>query len=133
MVARMHLPDDIKAIIDDKVFAHLATVNPDGSPQVSVVWIGRRDDTLLFSTARGRIKPRNLAHDPRVAISYTLPDEPYKNIVMQGHVTNCAEDGTWLIDELAHKYLGHDSYQFASPGEVRVNYEIEIDRIGDWD
>jgi PPOX class probable F420-dependent enzyme len=129
----MQLPEDVKAVLDERVFAHLATINPDGSPQVSVVWVDRRDDTILFSTARGRVKTRNLARDPRVAISITPPDEPYTNIVMQGRVTRVAEDGTWLIDELAHKYLGHESYRFGAPGEIRVNYEIEIDRIGGWE
>ncbi len=128
----MQLPEEIKAGIDDKVYVHVATVNPDGSPQVSVVWITRRGDTVLFSTAEGRVKPRNIAGDPRVALSFTPPDQPYKNIVMQGRVTKTATDGTWLIDELANKYLGHDSYQFGVPGEVRVNYEIEIDTVGTW-
>lgn len=130
--ALMELADDIKAALDARVYVHVATLNLDGSPHVSVVWITRRDDTVLFSTAEGRIKPRNIANDPRVALSFTPPDEPYRSIVMQGRVTRTATDGTWLIDELANKYLGHDSYQFAAPGEVRVNYEIEIDSIGGW-
>jgi PPOX class probable F420-dependent enzyme len=128
----MQLPEDIKAALDAKVYVHLATVNPDGSPQVSVIWITRRGDTVLFSTAEGRIKPRNIGNDPRLALSFTPPDEPYKNIVMQGRATKTTSDGTWLIDELANKYLDHDSYQFARPGEVRVNYEIEIDKVSTW-
>ncbi len=128
----MQLPEEIKTALDERVYVHVATLNPDGSPQVSVVWITRRGDTVLFSTAEGRIKPRNIAKDPRVALSFTPPDEPYKNIVMQGKVTKTTSDGTWLIDELANKYLDHDSYQFARPGEVRVNYEIEIDKISTW-
>ena len=128
----MELPDDIRSALDEKVFVHLATLNPDGSPQVSVVWMTRSGNTVLFSTAEGRIKPRNIANDPRVALSFSPPDDTATNIVMQGRVTKIAADGTWLIDELANKYLGHDSYQFAKPGEVRVNYEIEIDRISTW-
>ena len=128
----MELPDDIRSALDEKVFVHVATLNPDGSPQVSVVWMTRRGDTVLFSTAEGRVKPRNIANDPRVALSFSPPEDTAKNIVMQGRVTAIASDGTWLIDELANKYLGHDSYQFAKPGEVRVNYEIEIDRISTW-
>lgn len=128
----MDLPEDIKAALDEKVYAHVATVNPDGSPQVSVVWITRRDNTVLFSTAAGRIKPRNIAADPRVALSFTPPNEPYKNITMQGTVIRTETDGTWLIDELANKYLGHESYQYGKPGEVRVNYEIEIESMSTW-
>jgi len=128
----MELPDDIRSALDEKVFVHVATLNPDGSPQVSVVWMTRSGNTVLFSSAEGRIKPRNIANDPRVALSFSPPDDTATNIVMQGRVTKIAADGTWLIDELANKYLGHDSYQFAKPGEVRVNYEIEIDRISTW-
>lgn len=128
----MELPEDIKSALDEKVFVHIATLNPDGSPQVSVVWMTRRGDTVLFSSAEGRVKPRNITNDPRVALSFSPPDDTSKNVVMQGSVTEIAADGTWLIDELANKYLGHDSYQFAKPGEVRVNYEIEIDRVAVW-
>ncbi len=128
----MQLPDDIKAALDERVFVHVATLNPDGSPQVSVVWMTRRGDTVLFSTAEGRVKPRNIANDPRIALSFSPPDNTSRNIVMQGTVTQTATDGTWLIDELANKYVGHDSYQFGKQGEVRVNYEVEIDSISVW-
>lgn len=128
----MQLPDEIKSALDEKVFVHVGTLNPDGSPQVSVVWMTRRGDTILFSTAEGRVKPRNIANDPRIALSFSPPDNTSQNIVMQGRVTQTATDGTWLIDELANKYVGHDSYEFGRPGEVRVNYEVEIDRISTW-
>jgi PPOX class probable F420-dependent enzyme len=128
----MELPNDIKDLLDEKVYVHLGTIMPDGSPHVSVVWIGRDGDKVLFSSALGRVKPRNLELDPRVALSFTPPDKPYQNIVLRGRVTKTATDGTWLIDSLANKYLGHESYQFAKPGEVRVNYEIEIDTASQW-
>jgi PPOX class probable F420-dependent enzyme len=128
----MELSDEIKDALDEKVFVHLGTLMPDGAPHVSVVWIGRDGDKVLFSTAEGRMKPRNLEFDPRVALSFTPPDMPFKNIVLRGHVTKTATDGTWLIDDLAGKYLGHDSYQFGASGEVRVNYEIEIDSASVW-
>jgi PPOX class probable F420-dependent enzyme len=128
----MELSQEIKDMIDDKVYVHLGTVMPDGSPHVSIVWVGRDGDKILFSTAEGRIKPRNLQLDPRVALSFTPPDTPFKNIVLRGHVTKTEADGTWLIDDLAGKYMGHDSYQFGVPGEVRVNYEIEVDSASTW-
>lgn len=127
----MELPADIKDALDQKVFVHIATLNPDGSPQVSAVWVGRDGDKVLVSTATGRVKPRNIAHDPRVALSFTPPDAPYRNIVMQGRVTKTAEDGTWLIDALSDKYLGRPDYN-GPEGEVRVNYEITVDAIGGW-
>ncbi len=122
----------MREALDQKVYAHLATLMPDGSPQVSVVWVGRDGDKVLFSTATGRVKPRNIEKDPRVALSFTPPDMPFKNYTLRGRVTKTATDGTWLIDQLANKYLGHESYQFGAPGEVRVNYEIEIDSASVW-
>ncbi|MCL1597772.1 MAG: PPOX class F420-dependent oxidoreductase [Actinomycetia bacterium] len=128
----MELPDAVKGLLDEKVYVHLATIMPDGSPQVSVVWVDRDGDKVLFSSALGRVKPRNIELDPRVALSFTPPDKPYENTVLRGRVTKTATDGTWLIDRLAKKYLDHESYQFATPGEVRVNYEIEIDAVSQW-
>lgn len=125
----MQLPDDLKAALDEKAFIHLATVNADGSPQVSVIWVGRDDDTILFSTAEGRVKTANIRRDNRVAISFTPEGEAYRNYVMQGRVTRFEPDGWWLIDELARKYTDADSYQWKTPGQVRVNGEIEIDTI----
>jgi len=128
----MELSREIRDALDEKVFVHLGTLMSDGSPHVSVVWIGRDGDKVLFSTAEGRVKPRNLAHDPRVALSFSPPDKPSKNIVLRGHVTKTATDGTWLIDDLARKYMGHDSYRYGAPGEVRVNYEMEITSASVW-
>ena len=125
----MQLPQDIKDSLDEKVFAHLGTLNPDGSPQVSVVWVGRDNDVVLVSTATGRVKTRNIAGDSRVAISFSPPSKPYQNIVMQGTVTKSEEDGRWLIDALNLKYHGDPVYRLP-PGQIRVNYEITIESIG---
>jgi PPOX class probable F420-dependent enzyme len=123
----MELPEDVKAALDERVFAHLATTMPDGSPQVSVVWIDREGDTLLFSTAEGRVKTENIRRDPRVALSFTTADD-YKNYVLRGRVTRFEPDGWWLIDRLARKYWGED---YPRPeGQIRVNGEIVIDKVG---
>ncbi|MCZ7531862.1 MAG: PPOX class F420-dependent oxidoreductase [Acidimicrobiia bacterium] len=127
----MELPQEIRDALDEKVFVHLATINPDGSPHVSAVWITRDGDKVLFSSATGRVKPRNIANDPRVALSFSPPSKPYKNFTLRGTVTKTAEDGKWLINSLSDKYLGKPDYKGA-PGEVRVNYEITIDNAGVW-
>jgi len=126
----MHLDDDVKSALDEKVFVHLATLMPDGSPQVSVIWIGRRDDTVLFSTAEGRVKTENIRKDNRVALSFTAIGDDYVNFVLQGRVTRFEPDGWWLIDELARKYTDADEYQWKTPGQIRVNGEITIDSVG---
>ena len=126
----MQLPDELREALDEKVFVHLATINEDGSPQVSAIWIGRDGNTLLFSTAEGRVKTANIRTDPRVALSFTPVGDAYKNYVLQGRVTRFEPDGWWLIDDLARKYIDADSYPWRTPGQVRVNGEIEIDKIG---
>lgn len=126
----MQLPDDVKAAVDEKVFVHLATIMPDGSPQVSVIWIGRDGDTLLFSTAEGRVKTENIRRDPRVSLSFTTTGDEYINYVMRGRVTKFEPDGWWLIDDLARKYTDADRYEWRTPGQVRVNGEITVDSVG---
>lgn len=123
------IPDDIRAMLSEPIFFHAATVNPDGSPQVSVVWAGLDGDLLEFSTAEGRAKPRNLRNNPRIAVSFTPPDDPYRNIVLNGRAVSIEPRGMDLIDRMARKYTDADSYQWSQPGEVRVDVSIEIDRI----
>jgi PPOX class probable F420-dependent enzyme len=126
----MQLDDDVKSALDERVFVHLATVMPDGSPHVSVIWIGRRADTVLFSTAEGRVKTENIRRDNRVALSFNAIGDDYVNYVLRGRVTRFESDGWWLIDELARKYTDADEYQWKTPGQVRVNGEITIDSVG---
>jgi len=111
---------------DKKAFAHIATVMPDGSPQVTPVWIDYRDGRVLFNSARGRIKDRNLKEGSRVALSITDPDNPYRYVQVRGIVSKVTEDGADKhIDFLAKKYMGVDSYPFRTPTEKRVIFEIE--------
>jgi PPOX class probable F420-dependent enzyme len=120
------LPEAVKEIIDTPVFAHVATVGPDGHPQNTVMWIDRDGDHLLLNTAAGRVKWRNLRRDPRVAVSLTPVDTPYRNISIKGRVVEMrTEDGDAVIDRLAHKYLGVDEYPYRQPGEVRVTIVVE--------
>jgi PPOX class probable F420-dependent enzyme len=123
------IPDDVRALLSEPIFFHAATTNPDGSPQVSVIWADLDGDLLRFSTAEGRAKPRNLRRDPRIAISFTVPDSAYRNIVLHGRAVEIANRGTGLIDHMARKYTGSDGYEWGRPGEVRVDVAVEIDRI----
>jgi PPOX class probable F420-dependent enzyme len=125
----MELPEQLKAAVDQPVFAHLATVMPDGSPHVSVVWIARDGDRILFSTAEGRVKTRNIRRDNRVGVSFTEVSDDYTNWVLSGRVTRFETDGWWLIDDLARKYTDADEFRNKLPGQVRVNAEITVDSI----
>ncbi len=111
---------------DKKVFAHLATVMPDGSPQVTPVWFDYADGHVRVNTAKGRVKARNMQEGTRVALSLIDPDNAYRYAQIRGRVVRATEQGADAhIDSLAKKYLGKDKYPFARAGEVRVIYEIE--------
>lgn len=120
------LSDKARTLLAGTNFAHLATLNPDGSPQVSAVWVDIKDDLIWVNTARGRIKDRNVAQDPRVAISVIDQNNPYESASIRGKVVEITEDGADAhIDALAKKYLDKDSYPFRAPGEKRVILKIE--------
>ena len=120
------IPDDVAAILDGPVFVHLATTNPDGSPQVSMIWVDRDGDLVRFGTAEGRAKTRNLRNDPRVALSFSPGDDPYRNVTMRGRVTSIEANGTGLIDRMAQKYLGEDRFSGITPGQVRLDVTVQI-------
>jgi PPOX class probable F420-dependent enzyme len=126
-VTAADLPAEVKALLDAPNFWTLATVNPDGSPQATVMWAGRRDGHILMNSAHGRVKPRNIAHDPRVCIALYDPGSPYSNVSIQGRVVETIDDERALADinGLAKKYLGVDEYPFLQPGEQRVTFLIE--------
>ncbi|MYS80273.1 PPOX class F420-dependent oxidoreductase [Embleya scabrispora] len=103
------LSDDLQKLIDDTpVFATVATIQPDGSPQLSVTWLKRDGDDLLISTTVGRRKERNLRRDPRVTVMINPHNAPYTYAEVRGEATLSLEGGRELIDELSRKYTGKD-------------------------
>jgi PPOX class probable F420-dependent enzyme len=109
-----------------KAFADLATVMPDGSPQVTPVWFDYTDGKIRVNTARGRTKDKNMSKNSKVALAIMDPDNPYRHMQIRGKVTRATEEGAdQHIDSLAKKYMGQEKYPFRQPGEVRVTYEIE--------
>jgi PPOX class probable F420-dependent enzyme len=124
------IPEDAKSVLDQPNLAHLATINPDGSPQVTPVWIDHEGDTVLFNTAKGRQKPRNLARDPRVSISIQNAENPYQPLIIQGRVQEITEDGADdHINALAKKYLDEEVYPFRQPGEERLKVIIHPEKV----
>ena len=109
-----------------KAFANLATLMPDGSPQVTPVWFDYKDGAIRVNTAKGRVKARNMKEGAQVALAVMDPDNPYRYVQVRGRVKRVAEQNADAhIDTLAKKYLGKDKYPWARPGDVRVIYEIE--------
>jgi PPOX class probable F420-dependent enzyme len=114
-----------------KAFAHLATLMPDGTPQVTPVWIDFLNGKVLVNSAKGRVKVQNMTPGSPVAISITDPDNPYRYVQIRGRVGRVTEEGASAhIDKMAKKYLGKDKYPFAKPGEVRVLFEIDPEKVG---
>jgi PPOX class probable F420-dependent enzyme len=116
----------LPVLTEKKALAHLATVMPDGTPQVTPVWFFYKNGKFVVNTARGRIKDRNMTKNSHVALSIVDPDNAYAHIAVRGKIVTITEEGADAsIDALAKKYLGQDKYPFRSPTEVRVIYEIE--------
>jgi PPOX class probable F420-dependent enzyme len=107
-------------------FANLATIMPDGTPQVTPVWFDYSNGKVRVNSAKGRVKTRNMPEGAPVALSILDPENPYRYIQIRGRVGRATEDGASAhIDSLAKKYLGKDKYPYSQPGEVRVLFEIE--------
>jgi PPOX class probable F420-dependent enzyme len=120
------IPDPSKDLFSKIAFAHLATLMPDGSPQVTPVWCDFDGSYVRVNSAKGRVKDKNMRRDKRVALSVQDPENPYRYLAVQGEVAEITEEGADAhIDSLAKKYLGKDRYPFRQPGEVRVIYRIK--------
>jgi PPOX class probable F420-dependent enzyme len=123
------IPEKYRDLFDKKAFANLATMMPDGTPQVTPVWVDYDGTHVLVNSARGRQKDKNLRRNPTVALSIQDPDNPYRYLEIRGRVTEITEDGAdEHIDKMAKKYMGVDRYPGRQPGEVRVIYKIEPQR-----
>ena len=126
----MEVPERFSDLFSKKAFASLGTVMPDGSPQVTPVWVDYDGRHVLVNSARGRKKDQNMRRDPRVSLAIIDPDNPYRYMEIRGRVAEITEQGAAQhIDKMAKKYLDKDKYPFAQPGEVRVLYKIEPEHI----
>ena len=124
------IPASHADLLTKPAFANLATLNPDGSPQVTPVWVDFDGSHVIVNTARGRVKAKNLAREPRVALSIADPENPYRYLGLQGRVVEMTEHGGDAhIDKMAKKYLGKDSYPARKAGEVRIVVKIEPDKV----
>jgi PPOX class probable F420-dependent enzyme len=119
------IPDKFRDLFQKRAFANLATLMPDGRPQVTPVWIDYDGKSLIVNTAKGRMKDRNMRRDPRVSLSILDPENPYRYLEVRGKVSEVTEKGADAhIDKMAKKYLDKDKYPFRQPGEVRVLFKI---------
>ncbi|MDT0463539.1 PPOX class F420-dependent oxidoreductase [Streptomyces gibsoniae] len=117
-MATAALSDRLKVLLDRPVFVVLGTIQPDGSPQLSPVWVKRDGDRLLVSTTVDRRKKQNLDRDPRVSVVVQDPDSPYEYAEIRGTAELTSEGAPELIDELSLKYTGKKYAEF-NPDSVR--------------
>lgn len=118
----------VRALIDGPNFATVATLDPDGGPQTSVVWIGLDDGALVFSATEDRRKVRNLRRDPRASVSIIDAADPYRHVQLRGTVTVVADPGKTLGKVLSHKYVGEDPPAEA-PEVERVIVRLNVEKV----
>ena len=124
------LPAGLVKLLSEPNFAFLATLMPDGSPQVTPVWVDTDGRYILVNTAEGRQKTRNVRRDARVALAVTDRANPYMWAAVRGRVVGLTHEGADAhIDKLAQKYLGQERYPWRRPGEQRVIVTIAADKV----
>ena len=121
------LNDEIRRLLDGRHFAVLATLNPDGGPQTSAMWVGRDGDDVLFSTLAGRRKHRNLLRDPRASVTILDSDDPYNYVELRGRCTITEDVGRAFDIGLSHVYDGKDPDPDV-PGAVRLIVRMTVDK-----
>jgi PPOX class probable F420-dependent enzyme len=103
----MKLCSDTRRLLDAPNFAHLSTLMPDGSPKVEPVWVAREVDRVLIASDERTIKGRNMARDPRVALSIVSLDNPYEQALIRGRVAEVRDDNALdYLDQMSQQYLG---------------------------
>lgn len=119
------IPQNYRDLFSKRAFASLTTLMPDGSPQTTPVWVDFDGEHVIFNSAKGRQKDRNVRRDPRVAMAIIDPENAYRYLEVRGRVVEITEDGAAAhIDKMAKKYLGVEKYPYGQPGEVRVLYKV---------
>jgi PPOX class probable F420-dependent enzyme len=126
------IPDSHLALLKDetRAFAHLATIMPDGSPQVTPVWFNTKGDLIQINSASGRVKDRNMRARPRIALTITDPANPYRYVQIRGSIVEITMEGAEEhIDVLNFKYHGEPHYRWHDPAHPRVIYRLLPEKV----
>src|SRR5437762_8424704 len=124
------IPESHKEWLKKPAIGNLGTLMEEGSPQVTPIWVDYDGRFVRFNSAKGRVKDKNVRRDPRVSISLQDPANPYRYLEVRGRVVEITEKGADdHINKLSQKYLGKPVYPFRQPGEVRVTYKIEQQKV----
>ncbi|MEJ3654130.1 PPOX class F420-dependent oxidoreductase [Actinomycetes bacterium KLBMP 9759] len=122
------LSPDVRALVDGRNFATVATIDPDGGPQTSIVWAGLDDGALVFSATEDRRKVRNLRRDPRMSVSIADASNPYRHTQLRGTVTIVPDPDKALPKLLSHEYLGEDPPP-EGPEVERVVVRLDVEKV----
>ena len=115
------IPSDLEDLLQTTTLADVATIGPEGGPQVTPVWFGWDGEFIRFSTLRNRQKSQNIERDPRIALLIVDPSNPYRYIEIRGMVDRVDDDPSGsYIDKMAKKYMGVDEYPYKNKGDERV-------------
>ncbi len=125
------LTDAARKLLEGKNLLYITTINPDGSPQITPVWVDTDGQHVLVNTAVGRVKQRNVTRDPRVALALNTPTDFYDAALIRGRVVEqiTGDAADKHIDKLAKKYLDKDTYPWRNPKEKRVLLKIQPERV----
>lgn len=127
-----NIPESHTDLVSDGVlsYAYLATIMPDGTPQLTPVWFNTDGENLLINSARGRVKDRNMRARPDVAVVVHLQEQPYRYIQFRCKVVEVTEEGARQhINDLSGKYTGNYEYELNDPDEVRVMFRLLPEHI----
>ena len=120
----MELTDAQRQFLENPFVGVVTTLQPDGMPQSTVVWVDVDDEGVSINTAHGRVKPRNLERDQRLSLVVVDPNDPYRWFKLSGTGTLVDDGADEQIDRLSKKYTGRDVYASRQPGERRVTVRI---------
>jgi PPOX class probable F420-dependent enzyme len=121
------LSDELKSYLDDsKPFATVATVSADGRPHLTVVWVKRDGEDLLYSTTDERLQGRNIARDPRVTVMINPAENPYTYAEIRGTATITPDPEGSLLDELSLKYTGKGYREFNPNGGDDLAHRVIV-------
>lgn len=124
------LPDGLLDLLRRPSPCFLATVMPDGSPQLTQTWVTTDGDHILINTVVGHQKAKNVARDPRVAVNIVDPEDTSRYYAVRGRVIDMTTEGAAeSIDEISHKYLGRPYPKFGGASETRLLLTIAVDSI----